>query len=244
MKVNSIFNESSSAILIIGPNGVGKTKIAYELARRYGGEIINLDRTYLYKHFPIATGLEDALKEQGVTRHLYELLEPLEESYSANEYSEIVGETVSQILRSGKLPIAEGASTFYVPAILKLNSKRKLFKNIIGLRFSANDNIEKKYLHRIDQAFREGLVQELEANLPKYKNSFIAKECHSAVPTIRYMNGHLNLSEAKEEILKRCLEYKDRQMKLFSSYSEIKWIEADGFNDAYAQIERIAELCK
>ena len=225
--------------MIIGPNGVGKTKLAYELARRNNGAIINLDRTYLYKRFPITTGLQDTLSEQGVPRHLYELLEPDEASYSAEDFTALVDQSSGAIQASGCLAVAEGGSTLYVPHLLKLNAQSKRFKHIIGLRFPQQYDVASKYRQRIDQAFEEGLPEELAANLQIYRNSFLIKECHFAVPTVRYLDGHLSLRDAKEEVLQRCLDYKDRQLKLFEGYPEIRWVDVAEYSEFYQELASV-----
>ena len=42
-------------ICILGPTGVGKTKLSIEVAKRFNGEIINADSTQVYKGLDIAT---------------------------------------------------------------------------------------------------------------------------------------------------------------------------------------------
>lgn len=231
----------TQAVMIIGPNGVGKTKQAYELARRQKGEVINLDRTYLYRGFPITTGLQDTLSEVGVLRHFYEVLEPHEKSFGREEFSRMVEQRCSDIVKWGGLPIAEGASTLYVTDLLKTNAKRKIFKHIIGLKFGDESDIERKYRRRIDQAFADGLAEELSTKRSAFESSYLIKDCHFAVPTIDYLDGKLSLVDAKERILDRCLKYKDLQMSLFSQAPEIKWIDVTETTDSYQMLENIAK---
>ena len=42
-------------IVIVGPTGVGKTKLSVELAKKLNAEIINADSTQVYKHLNIGT---------------------------------------------------------------------------------------------------------------------------------------------------------------------------------------------
>lgn len=215
----------SRSVLVLGPNGVGKTKYAFGLARENDGAVINLDRTYLYRGFPITTGLHDTLQETAVERHLYEVLDPEEPSYETSEFLKLVIKKRDQALETRSLVVAEGASTVYVPALLEFNLEQKIFDRIIGLRFSKGFDIESKYRARIEDAFQNGLVAEISENLFRYENSFLIKECHFAVPTVKYLKGQITLSNAKEEILQRCLIYKDRQLELFSQFKQIEWIE-------------------
>lgn len=216
----------SRAILVIGPNGVGKTKFAYNLARRSGADVINADRAYLYKNFPITTGLQDTLTEQGIHRHFYELLDPEEESYPASLFTKMIVDKSKEVFSFGKDVVIEGGSTVYVPHMLEFNEKQKIFDKIIGLRFAKNEDITTKYKNRIEQAFANGLAQELILNMVKYKKSYLIKECHFAIPTIGYIEGILTLEQAKDEILQKCLLYKDRQLEIFSKFSDIEWIDS------------------
>jgi tRNA dimethylallyltransferase len=40
-------------VAIIGPTGIGKTKLAIHLARRFNGEIINADSRQIYRHMDL-----------------------------------------------------------------------------------------------------------------------------------------------------------------------------------------------
>ena len=42
-------------IVIVGPTGVGKTKLSIELAKHYNGEVINADSMQIYKNLNIGT---------------------------------------------------------------------------------------------------------------------------------------------------------------------------------------------
>src|SRR3989344_3752226 len=91
----------NNAIAIIGPNGVGKTAVAFEIARRIGGEVINLDKIYTFKGFNVSSGLSDTLKQKGVKRHLYEILEPDQKIIPPEDYAKMVYATCTQIIFQG-----------------------------------------------------------------------------------------------------------------------------------------------
>ena len=42
-------------LVIVGPTGVGKTKLSIELAKKYKGIIINADATQIYKELDIGS---------------------------------------------------------------------------------------------------------------------------------------------------------------------------------------------
>jgi len=218
--------EYTSALMIVGPTSVGKTTVAFEFARYIGiGEVINLDKLFLFKHFPISTGLIDTLKEKGVERHFYELLEPNEEIIPVRKYTEMVKIKAAEILSFGKLPIIEGGSTTYGPAVLDENLNTKFCHPVIGIRFSSAFNFTEKLYHRIDLALEAGLIDEVKKNLEAYKNSWIINDAIPVVPIVRYLNGRVSLEDAKKEIVERGLSYINHQMQVFERYKEIKWLE-------------------
>ena len=90
---------------MVGPTTVGKTEVAFEVARRRSGQIINGDRFYLYRGFEQSTGLSDELNEPDVRVHLYQLLEPTQRPYKAGRYIRRVKQAASSILSQGDLPL-------------------------------------------------------------------------------------------------------------------------------------------
>ncbi len=215
-----------TAVAIIGPTGVGKTKLAFELARRAGGEVINLDKIYLFRHFRIGSGLSETLKEGGgITRHFYEILEPKDAIIPPIEYAKMIRDKCAEILTAGKLPIIEGGSTTYFPALIEENRRGIFCAPVIGLRFPVQFNLEEKITLRLEAAFKEGLLEEVTRNLPRYRNTLAMSDCHAIVPLVRYLDGKVTLENAKKEIALRALDYIDRQMELFMRYPEVTWFE-------------------
>lgn len=214
------------ATAIIGPTCVGKTDVAIQLAKSVGiGEMVNMDKIFLFKHFRISSGLTDLLKEQNIKKHFYELLEPNEKIIPPLEYIRMVQSACSEILSRGGLPIIEGGSTTYIPAFMKINSKKEFCRPIIGLRFPQGHNIRNTISQRLDAALKMGLLDEITETIKKYKNTLVMLDGHAAAPLIRYLGGNINLSEAKEEIIDRCLKYIEMQMSIFTRYDNIIWLE-------------------
>ncbi len=215
----------STVIAILGPNGAGKTSVAFELARRINGEVINLDKVYIYKHFPTSTGLADTLKERGVARHLYEFLEPNQNIITPDKYVEMVKEQCAEIVSRGKTPIIEGGSTTYGPAFLNVNAKDKFCRYIIGLRIDNTLDRKEKFRKRIEGALKGGLLGEVKNGLENYSNSLIMQDAHFIVPMAQYLRGEIELEEAKKKVVVRCLKYAEEQLKIFSKYPEIVWLK-------------------
>jgi|GEM_PF-3162057 len=234
-----------TAIATIGPTGSGKTDVAFELARTFGaGEVINLDKIYTYRGFSIGSGFSDTKKYSDVPKHLYELLEPDEPVIPPEKFISMVRETASDILFRGGVPILEGGSMTYVPELFRQNvGIAKFVHPIIGLCLSGGVDVAQKFRKRIDTAFQEGLLDEVQEGLKTYRNTLIMTDCHAIVPLVRHLDGEITLEIAKEEMLKRLLMYAEKQTALFRSHKEVMWIEHDSSNLLHT-VERIRSMLK
>ena len=62
-------------IVIIGPTGVGKTKLSIELAKKLDAEIINGDSVSIYKHLDIGSAKPSVEEREGIVHHLIDIRE-------------------------------------------------------------------------------------------------------------------------------------------------------------------------
>ena len=62
-------------ICIVGPTGVGKTKLSVELAKKYDAEIINCDAMQVYKGLNIGTAKATKEERQGIVHHLLDFVD-------------------------------------------------------------------------------------------------------------------------------------------------------------------------
>lgn len=104
-------------IVIVGPTGVGKTKLSIELAKRLNGEIINADSMQFYKGLDIGTAKIKEEEKQGVKHHLFDILD-VEDDYSIYHYQKDARVILDNLLKQGKTPIIVGGTGLYVKALL------------------------------------------------------------------------------------------------------------------------------
>ena len=60
-------------IVIIGPTGVGKTKLSIELAKRLDAEIINGDSVAVYKKLDIGSAKPTISERENIIHHLIDI---------------------------------------------------------------------------------------------------------------------------------------------------------------------------
>ena len=105
-------------IAIVGPTGIGKTKLAIQLGLRFHGEIINADSRQIYRYMDIGTAKPSKEELGTIPHHLVDIIEPNQE-FSLAEYQKLANNAINDIQTRGKVPFLVGGSGLYVWAVLE-----------------------------------------------------------------------------------------------------------------------------
>jgi tRNA dimethylallyltransferase len=105
-------------VAIVGPTGIGKTKLAIQLGLRFNGEIINADSRQIYRYMDIGTAKPSREELASVPHHLVDIIEPNQE-FSLPEYQKLANDAIQDIQSGGKIPFLVGGSGLYVWAVLE-----------------------------------------------------------------------------------------------------------------------------
>ncbi len=100
-------------LVVCGPTAVGKTSLALGVAEELGGEIINADSVQLYRGLDIGTAKPTPAERARVPHHLFDVLDPDQESNVA-DYLEMAHEAVAEVHERGKIPVLVGGTGMYV----------------------------------------------------------------------------------------------------------------------------------
>ena len=82
-------------VAIVGPTGVGKTKMSVELAKRYDAIIINADAVQVYKGLNIGSAKATEEEKDGVKHFLLDFKEP-SENYTVSDYQKDAREIIAK----------------------------------------------------------------------------------------------------------------------------------------------------
>ncbi|MDO5300926.1 MAG: tRNA (adenosine(37)-N6)-dimethylallyltransferase MiaA [Tissierellia bacterium] len=104
-------------IVVGGPTGSGKSDMAVELAKRYHSGVISADSVQVYRHFDIGSGKITPQEMGGVTHHLLDVVDPLEE-YTVKDFYEDATAIIDDYNGRGRIPVVCGGSNLYVHALL------------------------------------------------------------------------------------------------------------------------------
>ena len=104
-------------IVIVGPTGVGKTKLSVELAKRLNGEIVNADSMQVYKNLNIGTAKIKDEEKEGIIHHLFDICD-VNDNYTIYNYQQDARRVIEEIKKKNKVPIFVGGSGLYIKAAL------------------------------------------------------------------------------------------------------------------------------
>ena len=107
-------NSLKKVIVIVGPTGVGKTKLSINIAKEFNLEVINADQSQMRKDLNIGTAKITNEEMQGVKHHLIDFLEPISE-YSIKDFQDDARKIIDN---SNSIPLIVGGSGLYVDALI------------------------------------------------------------------------------------------------------------------------------
>lgn len=104
-------------IAVVGETASGKSSVAMELGKRFGGEIVNADSWQIYKGMDVGTAKPSKTDQEEVTHHLLDVVEP-DEDFTAAIYKRMAVEAIDKIDARGRVPIMVGGTGLYIDGVL------------------------------------------------------------------------------------------------------------------------------
>jgi len=104
-------------LAIVGPTGVGKSKLALRLAQAFDGEIVSADSRQVYRYMDIATAKPTKEERALVPHHLIDIANP-DEDFSLAQYQQLAYKAIKGIHQRHKLPLLVGGSGLYIWSVV------------------------------------------------------------------------------------------------------------------------------
>lgn len=104
-------------IVIVGPTGIGKTKLSIALAKYLNAEIINGDSVSIYKKLNIGSAKPTEEEKENIPHHLIDIKDPTED-YTVYDYQKDVRQKIAEINKKNKRIIIVGGTGLYIKAAL------------------------------------------------------------------------------------------------------------------------------
>lgn len=105
-------------ISIIGSTGIGKTKLAIEMAKHFGTEIISCDSRQFFKEMKIGTATPTD-EELAQAKHHFIGHLSVQDYYSIGQYEEDALEKIEEIFEENDFAVLVGGSMMYEKAVVE-----------------------------------------------------------------------------------------------------------------------------
>jgi len=105
-------------VIILGPTAVGKSACAFELAQRFGLEIINADSMQVYRGMDIGSAKPSPCERNLVTHHLIDIRNP-DEEFSAAQFRTEAHNVIVSLFQQGKKALVVGGTGLYIRALTR-----------------------------------------------------------------------------------------------------------------------------
>jgi tRNA dimethylallyltransferase len=104
-------------ILLAGPTGVGKTRLALEMAGRFGGEIVSADSLQVYRGMDIGTAKPTRGERRRIPHHLIDVVDP-DQRFDASRYCDLARGVIARLHQEKKPVFVVGGTGLYIRALL------------------------------------------------------------------------------------------------------------------------------
>lgn len=110
--------KKKNLISVAGPTGIGKTRLAIDLAKHFGTEIISCDSRQFFKGMEIGTAAPSAEELTEATHHFIGHLS-VQEYYSIGQYEEDALRKLNELFEQYDTVILVGGSMMYEKAVIE-----------------------------------------------------------------------------------------------------------------------------
>lgn len=218
--------------VVVGPTGVGKTKLSVMLAKKLDAVVFNADSMQVYKELNIGTAKIKKEEMEGVPHYLFDIVS-ISDEFNAFKYQQMGRQLLDKF--NDKNIVIVGGTGLYIKALLydytfdeneKRNKKLYDFK-IIGLTRDRT-HLYQIINDRVDQMISNGLIEEAKSLFIKNYDKRALNTAIGYKELFSYFKGDLSKEEAIEKIKQNSRHYAKRQYTFFNNqFNNIKWYNVD-----------------
>ena len=242
-------------ICIVGPTGVGKTKLSVELAKRLNAEIINADSMQVYRYLDIATAKIKEEEKEGIPHHLFDIVDP-EDIYTVYDYQKNCRKKIKEISSRGKNIILVGGTGLYLKAALfdyrfpkeeKTEKESLSTEELITRLHQYTDHIDvdlhnQRRLQRLLERYENGTVEEKKGDQPLYDFKIIGLTLDRDV---LYQRINQRVDQMVEEgVIEEARSFYDQNLRSKALLTGIGYKELYSYFDGECSKEEAIEKIK
>jgi tRNA dimethylallyltransferase len=152
-------------IIIAGPTAVGKSDVAFELAKKLNTEIISADSMQVYRYFDIGTAKPSPERRKEIPHHLIDIVNP-DEDFSAGDFNERASAIIEELNQQGKIPIIAGGTGLYIKALIEN----------LGCGVKKNQEMRNRIKSEFKEMGNEAMYEKLKTIDPQAANKIHPKD--------------------------------------------------------------------
>ena len=108
--------EKPTLLVLLGPTGVGKTKLSLSLAEHFGCPIVSSDSRQFYRELKIGTAAPTE-EELNRVKHYFIGSHSIHDEYNAGQYEQDAIKLLDELFQKHKVVLLVGGSMMYIDAI-------------------------------------------------------------------------------------------------------------------------------
>lgn len=157
-------------IAIVGPTGVGKTKMSVSLAKRYNAEIISCDSMQIYRKMDIGTAKVTEQEKENIVHHMIDIKD-VQDDYSVYDYQKDARNILDNLIKKKKNVVIVGGTGLYLKALLYNYEFRENGKKKDYTKFSNDELYDMVLKIDKDTKIHKNNRQRLESYLNNHKTN-------------------------------------------------------------------------
>lgn len=242
-------------IILCGPTGIGKTKVAIEVAKNLGCEIISADSRQVFKEMQIGTAVPSPTELHTIQHHFIQS-HSIHKYYNASMYEEEVIAFLTSYFEHHNTALLVGGSGLYIDAVCKgidelptilpdIREKWKKSYDEKGLEYIQGKvkEIDPGYYNAVDKKNPKRLIKAIEVHemTGKPYSSFLTKEkkvrsfstCKIGLNTDREIL-YERINRRVDVMMKKGLLKEAQKLHPFKQLTPLKTV---GYQELFAHLE-------
>ncbi len=191
-------------IAIVGPSGIGKTRLSIELAKKYQAIVINCDSMQVYKEMNIGTAKITPEEKSGIPHYLFDI-KSVKDSYSVFEYQKDLRAILDS--NQNKNIIIVGGTGLYL--------KAGLYDYKFDLRINKNEYLEYSNQELYDLVKKKDPYSDIHQNNRRRMISFLNRELPNIKSSKLLYNAiFIGLNAPRDVLYSKVNERVDKMLEL------------------------------
>lgn len=238
-------------LAIVGPTGVGKTKLSIELAKKYNAIILNCDAMQVYKGMDIGTAKIKESEKEGIPHYLFDIKD-VNDNYTVYDYQKDARNLLEKY--KDKNIIFVGGTGLYLKAALysyefrEEDTTKNNYEDLtndeiyaLALKKDPNMNIHKNNRKRLVRFLNKETENESKAE-PLYPAIYIGLTCDRNVLYDRINNRVDEMFE--EGLLEEVKSFYDQNINSKAIKTAIGYKELYQYFEGSISLEEAKDLIK